>query len=589
MLVRGSCVIASIACLLGSASASLSQSGTFVPGSRDIFVLDFQNLGPGGLPKGVTAKSVYSDRYLDAAPDLVSVVTKDGVPMLKAVKHIELRIQLPEALPDAFTLEFEIIPKACCGPEDLSFDGTVSSSRSPTSMQVVWLTESISAVGGCEQCLKQIANPLKDVVAAQPTKIAASLQGKTFQLFTNGQAMFDPPLDNRNFVHGRLLRVSLGGQGEGDYAVYLSKLRIAAGGGAVATATSADLAAAASGGATGTLTAATGTQTIGTVRSPTTTTANTPTSPGVTAGPLPAGSLTSPSATIATQPTASSPTNPLPVVSTTTTTATQQQASTARPDTGIFSGSRTAPATTSTATPSPTPAAKTVTGTTSPTAPGPATLTATDLRATNGFGVQLKWPALPGISSYVVSRKLGLTTDPARYVSVILVPSTDASTVTAIDPYVDLNTRYTYWVSGFASTGGETQPSPIANVTVAMNPPGAPSTAKVVSVTAPQMRSMPGVLAASSPMLGSAVTWEWTKVVNVDVYHVSYEIVGGVAGVGPVFVRNLVTTFGAATPPPMTVNVPQGKTVRLCVHLYASADLTAQLPAEATCTQTTVP
>src|ERR1041385_2066777 len=195
MLSRRSWFVAPFACLVAGASALVAQTQQFVPGTRDIFVLDFGSSGPGGLPKGLTVKSVYSDKYLDAAPDLVSVVTKDGAPALKAVKHVQLKIQLPDALPDVFTIEFEIMPKAGGGPEDLSFDGTVGDSRGPMSMQVVWQVQSVSAVGGCEQCQIQIPNALKDVVASQLTKIQASFQGTTFQLFTNGQPMFDKPLD----------------------------------------------------------------------------------------------------------------------------------------------------------------------------------------------------------------------------------------------------------------------------------------------------------------------------------------------------------------------------------------------------------
>lgn len=235
-LVATSASLVSIAAL-SVPTAAQTPSSTFVPGTRDIFVMDFHNLGPGGLPTGVTVRSQYSTDYKDGAPDLVSVVTKDGAPMLKAVKPVDLKIQLPEALPDAFTLEFDIIPKASGGPADLAFEGTPNVGRSSASMHVEWQTEVVRAYGGCDGCDKQITNPLKDVVQAQPTTIQASFQGTTFQLFTNGQPLFDQPLDKRNFVHGRILRVSLGGQDDNMYAVHLSKVRIAAGGGVAAVAT----------------------------------------------------------------------------------------------------------------------------------------------------------------------------------------------------------------------------------------------------------------------------------------------------------------------------------------------------------------
>ena len=42
----------------------------------------------------------------------------------------EILITLPEALPRDFTLEFDIVPKQCCNPEDLAFEGTATLSQS---------------------------------------------------------------------------------------------------------------------------------------------------------------------------------------------------------------------------------------------------------------------------------------------------------------------------------------------------------------------------------------------------------------------------------------------------------------------------
>ena len=55
---------------------------------------------------------------------IMEVVIKDGMPMLKASAASEFVITLPQVLPPDFTLEFEIVPKLCCNPQDLSFEGT---------------------------------------------------------------------------------------------------------------------------------------------------------------------------------------------------------------------------------------------------------------------------------------------------------------------------------------------------------------------------------------------------------------------------------------------------------------------------------
>jgi hypothetical protein len=166
----------------------------------------------------------------------------------------------------------------------------------------------------------------------------------------------------------------------------------------------------------------------------------------------------------------------------------------------------------------------------------------------------------------------------------------DPSTVAAVDPFVDLSTSYTYWVVGYTSQSGETKPSPIATAASAAWV-YAPQTLRVESVSAPSMQPMPGALTASSPMLGSSVKWSWTRDrPDVFLYQISYEIVGGVAGIGPVFLRESIPVLDVSVRTvSFTLGVPQGKTVRFCVHSYASADKTAPLPPGAQCVDQTVP
>jgi len=204
---------------------------------------------------------------------------------------------------------------------------------------------------------------------------------------------------------------------------------------------------------------------------------------------------------------------------------------------------------------------------TAPTAAGPTTLTATDLATQNGgWGVDLRWPALSGVTTYWVSRKLTNNSDPARYVNVLFVPSLDG-TIRAIDPGIDPRQQYTYWVVGYTRNVGETKPSPIAK-TATGDPPSEPHDVVVTSVSAPSMLTMPGPLTSISPMLGSAVTLTWTPRPDVYIYKLSYQIDGGVTGVGPVAVRLDVPPGITWRYRTATVNVPQGKTVRLCVDVY---------------------
>ena len=122
-----------VTCLFVAATANQAsaQTTTFVPGTRELFVLDLSGLKPDQLPKGVTVAG-------QAKP---SVVLKDGVPMLQATERTEIVFHLPEALPRAFTIQVVITPKATGAPEDV-----ILGDRTLQVIVVVWAALFASAV-----------------------------------------------------------------------------------------------------------------------------------------------------------------------------------------------------------------------------------------------------------------------------------------------------------------------------------------------------------------------------------------------------------------------------------------------------------
>jgi hypothetical protein len=191
-----------------------AQTPAFVPGGREIFSLDLKSVAAGALPKNVSLLQ-----------GKVALVTKDGVPMIRVNEPTEFLITLPEALPTAFTLEFDIIAKACCNPSDLEFEGTPTINRGPASMHVVWHPATIILAGGGVMQQVPMPDDINALLASQPSTVAASFQGTSFVLYTNGRPVIARP--DRQFVRGRVLRVMLGGQPGDAYAVHLSRLRIA--------------------------------------------------------------------------------------------------------------------------------------------------------------------------------------------------------------------------------------------------------------------------------------------------------------------------------------------------------------------------
>jgi len=211
------CTVSAIVGLCGITNLSIAQSSPFVPGTRDLFVMDFAKMPLGDMPK-----------ELRVLKGKAQVVEKEGAHMLRAAEPMEFMINLKENLPEAFTLEFDLIPKACCNPEDISFEGTPSQSRSQSSSNVVWQPSTVIVAGGGEYFQTPMPQDLSEILPSAPTKIGVSFDASGMKLYTHDRLIATLP--GRKFAHGRVLRVFLGGQDDDLHAVYLGRVRIGAGG-----------------------------------------------------------------------------------------------------------------------------------------------------------------------------------------------------------------------------------------------------------------------------------------------------------------------------------------------------------------------
>jgi len=196
------------------ARPAAGQAGS-PPAGQALFTLDFGQL-VGDFPKGVKP-----------LPGSLEVVTKDGVPMLRASSVSEFLITLPQVLPPAFTVEFALIPKQCCNPEDLGFEGTATMNRGTASAAVLWSRERVAVIGGGEMYQAAMPAALAGTLPGQLSTVVVTFDDTEVKLYTNGQRLFT--LADRRFMRGGVLRVFLGGQDDGDQAVYLAGLRITAG------------------------------------------------------------------------------------------------------------------------------------------------------------------------------------------------------------------------------------------------------------------------------------------------------------------------------------------------------------------------
>jgi hypothetical protein len=186
----------------------------FIPGSRTIFDLNLAAEPLGGSPT-----------RLKLLKGSVTVVRKNGIPMLKAANAAEFLITLPEVLPQDFTVELALVPKACCSPQDLSLEGTRTINQDIASAHILWDADDEVAVigGGQDNYATPMPEDLRTTLPGVLTQVNLSFAGTTLKLYTNGRRLYT--LD-RAFARGRVLRVLLGGNDDAN-AVYLAGLRIA--------------------------------------------------------------------------------------------------------------------------------------------------------------------------------------------------------------------------------------------------------------------------------------------------------------------------------------------------------------------------
>jgi hypothetical protein len=203
--------------LVVPARGSAQPSTRFTVGGRDIVRMDFASTPLGDFPSA-----------LEMVDGIMEVVSKNGQNMLRASSRSVFRVQLPQLLPQDFTLEFDIIPKAGGNPEDLAIEGTPLINQGGNSANVQWHREHLRIHGGGASYDSKVPPSFAATLPGVLTQVVVSMQGETMKLYTNGRLMFTQ--SNRKFVRGRVLRVFLGGQDDGPNAVYLASFRVVANG-----------------------------------------------------------------------------------------------------------------------------------------------------------------------------------------------------------------------------------------------------------------------------------------------------------------------------------------------------------------------
>ena len=189
----------------------------FVPGARTIFFTDFTEDQVGNFPKRLTFKN-----------GQMEVVELDGGQRaLKASSFSELLIPLPEALPQKFTVELDVINRDSRGVAANTFEVSGGNAFNDDKYTVVgWGHNGLSVNGGGVQGMSIMAKEA-DVgrYVGHPASFRILGDGQALKLYADEKRIANIP--NGGFQRGRTLALYLQGRDDEKNAVYVTRIRVA--------------------------------------------------------------------------------------------------------------------------------------------------------------------------------------------------------------------------------------------------------------------------------------------------------------------------------------------------------------------------
>jgi outer membrane protein OmpA-like peptidoglycan-associated protein len=211
----------------GAASASTASTAPtsrrewanydFVPGSRTIYFTDFTDEQVGNFPKRLTFKT-----------GQMEVVELDGGQRaLKASSASEVLIPLPEALPQKFTVELDVINRNSQGVAANTFEITGGGSPNDDKFTVVgWGHNGLTVYGGGVQRMDVMAKDAdKQRYVGKPASFRILGDGQALKLYADEKRIANIP--NGGFQRGRTLVLDLQGRDDEENAVYVTRIRVA--------------------------------------------------------------------------------------------------------------------------------------------------------------------------------------------------------------------------------------------------------------------------------------------------------------------------------------------------------------------------
>jgi OOP family OmpA-OmpF porin len=188
----------------------------FVPGARTIYFTDFSDDQVGNFPKRLTFKT-----------GQMEVVELDGGQRaLKASSYSQLLIPLPEALPQKFTIELDVINRDSRGVAANTFEITGGSPQNDTKYtQVGWGHNGMSVSGGGVDMSVMAKDADIARYVGHPASFRILGDGQALKLYADEKRIANIP--NGGFQRGNSLVLYLQGRDDEKNAVYVTRIRVA--------------------------------------------------------------------------------------------------------------------------------------------------------------------------------------------------------------------------------------------------------------------------------------------------------------------------------------------------------------------------
>ena len=195
-------------------AATLWVNYDFVPGERVIYYADFTDDQVGNFPE-----------RLQFVEGNMEVAELGGRRVLRATSQSKLTIPLPEALPQRFTIEIDVINRPSLDGTDFHLRGSVGRVDDATTSIIAWGSDGVQMLGGGGGEVRLANNEANRIrYRGKPAQLRILGDGKYIKVYLDEKRLAN--VTNANFARTNVLHLVVDARGD-DNAAFIGRIRVA--------------------------------------------------------------------------------------------------------------------------------------------------------------------------------------------------------------------------------------------------------------------------------------------------------------------------------------------------------------------------